>query len=426
MERSAVMRIPEELPSGRIIAVLFLACAFFSVILPSGSIFGVNVKLVSMLALCLFLGPQLQRLRGVEVCANRLYLLLFVLLFWMVFPLSLYGGDIGLGLQQMKDIIVTFLLPAILGVLVQNGLLSEDDFLEHCYRWSAYLALSKCLIMLFSLASGLPVVQIMEAISDVFGVLLMTYELEDLGGRIHFVSDFLIPPVLYYLIALRRLRFDVKDALYFVALVFSVIISFTRYLWVFAGLAFLLGVLAGGRSGRLLLLGLLGMTVMAEIATGGLVSDLIGLRFSDEVTGPSDLERYVQLDALQKWFEQAPWFGHGLGSYTREVIRSELLPYSYEAQILALGGQIGLVGCVALLVALVSTYWDAMARAGLSFGNLAIALMLALWLASAVFNPNLFSSAAAIIFGVFWAMFRVHAGDRAGLQSPSSLPEVGE
>jgi hypothetical protein len=195
----------------------------------------------------------------------------------------------------------------------------------------------------------------------------------------------------------------------FVLLV-SDLFSFSRYLWIFTVLAILCGLALGTKDlFQVSLLTILSVTIIAGLP---LLSTVVSLRFSTTVVTSSDAERTAQVTALRDFIEEAPWFGHGLGSYTTRVIRSETAPYSYEAQLLALLGQIGIVG-VALLALLTTYYlrnlWPARDRSVLRSGGLL--LLLLAWIAGGFFNPSVISSAAAVSYAAIYAMAGLN-GDR--------------
>jgi hypothetical protein len=73
---------------------------------------------------------------------------------------------------------------------------------------------------------------------------------------------------------------------------------------------------------------------------------LFTLRFSNRFADSSDIERTIQKNVLKRFFIEAPVFGHGLGSYSTQSIRSFEFPYSYELHVLALFGQVGILGIV--------------------------------------------------------------------------------
>jgi hypothetical protein len=133
------------------------------------------------------------------------------------------------------------------------------------------------------------------------------------------------------------------------------------------------------------------------------------LRFSADVVGGSDDIRGVQIAAMQRYFWDAPLLGHGLGSHTGEVVRSQELPYVYEVQLLALAGQIGIMGF--LILGTVGAYyfyalfpWNRPWRGSLIGIQLSTSILVCVWIAAGFFNPMLLNSTAAVCYGFLKAM----------------------
>jgi hypothetical protein len=142
-------------------------------------------------------------------------------------------------------------------------------------------------------------------------------------------------------------------------------------------------------------------------------------RTSDDTVEISDGLREEQRGALYKFVMDAPIFGHGLGTYTAEVIREPVSMYAYELQLVALVGQIGAVG-TAILGLLVVYYYRGvfdLRRSVLQSGSAAI--LIAIWIASGFQNPWLASSSAGITFGLLYSLVPCFGGSR---QSERSAP----
>ena len=126
----------------------------------------------------------------------------------------------------------------------------------------------------------------------------------------------------------------------------SAVFSFSRYLWMSPAIAACVGVLLARKDKFLILYTCIAIAV--AILSFDYIQDLVMLRFSDALTGSSDIERTAQTPVLVKLFLDAPLMGHGMGSYSHQVIRNDDSPYSYEDQLLALAGQVGLIGLLSL------------------------------------------------------------------------------
>ena len=99
------------------------------------------------------------------------------------------------------------------------------------------------------------------------------------------------------------------------------------------------------------------------------------------------------------------FFGHGLGSYTIQVIRSAEAPYVYEVQLLALVGQVGLAGMAILAVLLINYYSKAVRlKAGQWGYQISILIMLALFIGAGLFNPGILTSTASLTYGFLFVL----------------------
>lgn len=80
------------------------------------------------------------------------------------------------------------------------------------------------------------------------------------------------------------------------------------------------------------------------------VVEMLRFRFFSSFSVDSDSVRSVQIAKLMEGIKQKPWFGHGMGSYLPDYLRSETLPFSYETEYLSFVYQLGIVGFVVLIM----------------------------------------------------------------------------
>lgn len=386
----------------------WLFCLLFAITitLPSGTVHGVNLKSPLYLALLPLAGFSFFY-RG-QATGERVAVLLGVpaiLSGWMVLGVA-QGFPLASALRQYTDIVLVLLLCWLALVFRGEGRFRQMRFLRLVVYSEVAASLLKAGIIAYALARGIPTVEVVDGLSKVFGVNLMTMDLGAMFGRVQFVSDALIPVCVFIVLRHRDSLAigSVRSALILLLLLVSVVFGFSRYTWAFTAAAFVGGLMTGRRDRfQLVLALLLGAAVLASLPALTVVYEL---RFSADVAGSSDLIRTEQTSALDGFFEDAPIFGHGLGSYTTQVVRAEAadggMPYSYEDQILALAGQMGLAGLT--LLALLTAYafsdlwWRT--RAPLK-DRLAIAGLLAFWLAAGLYNPLLFHPVAGVIYASF-------------------------
>ncbi len=392
---------------------------YFLVLLPSGNILGINVKVICFV---LLLAPALEQLTRTTTTTLRHLSLLIVLplLFtlWIIVS-QLYGFSLKLALSQYRAVLIMFASTWIVTVYFSGSERKHLRFLTMTLHAEVAACVLKALILVYCAVSGVSVALAVNALSTYTGTNLMGMDFESALGRIQFVADGLIPLCLYMLLMYRsRLGISRRSAvIMFNLLIASLAFSFSRYFWAFGGLAIVVGLVLSKKD-RFHLFLLLGFSVVLAFCLPFLIA-IAQLRFSVDVAGGSDQPRVQQTAALKAFFQDAPLLGHGFGSYTYKVIRSDELPYVYEVEMLALAGQEGIVG-LSLMSLLGAYYFHSLWREGRSrqggrlrqrFG---LATLLAFWIGSGLVNPSLFSSAAAISYATIKALAEVR-DDREGL-----------
>jgi O-antigen ligase len=396
---------------------LIAAYLFMLVLLPSGSVFGLNLKMICFL---LLLPLALQVAFSRRQIKARQVILLFgvpaVGLLWALYS-QFYGFQADEAIAQYKDLMVTISTCWFAAVLCGEDRTETLFFL----RWVIYAEVAtsglKVALLAYAFARGIPVSRIIAEIDTIFRVQLMAFDFESLLGRLQFISDNLIPICMFAILCYRgvlRIRGG-RALLMLLLLLISDLFSFSRYLWVFTVVAIVCGLILGKKDRfQLTLITILSVAVFATLP---LLITVVSLRFSSKVTTSSDVERTEQVAALQEFIADAPWLGHGLGSYTHRVIRSDTAPYSYEAQLLALIGQIGIVG-VSLLVLLTGYYFRRLwpSRGRNTLRNSGLFLLLIGWIVGGFFNPSVISSAASVSYAAIFAMVALNDERTAGAE----------
>ncbi len=385
---------------------------YLLIILPSGTLFHINVKAIWFGLL--FVPACLHLVETRRFTLRHIALLLLlpgVFAVWIVVA-QVYGFPLTFSLSEYKDIVTTLVSCWLAAVYFARDEAARIRFLRTVLHAEVLACVLKVALLLYAVLRGIPVSTLVDAINTLFGVNLMGVDFASSLGRLQFIADGLIPLCVYLLLRYRRrLGLGTLPALgMFGLLVFSLVLTFSRFLWAFGVLAFVLGMLFGQRDRfRSWLLVALGVGLALSFP---ILAVVVQLRFSASVAGGSDAVRDEQIPALERFFLQAPLFGHGLGSYTSEVIRGDLR-YVYEVQLYALAGQVGLAGL--LVFGLLTGFYfrelwpfDRTGRPDRLSQKLCLVLLLLVWIASGLLNPSLLNSAAAVSY----AMLKALAGVR--------------
>ena len=395
---------------------LFLAIyVFLLVLLPSGSLLGINVKIICFLLL-FPVAVQVSFARQ-QMTSRRVMILLSipaVFLLW-TFASRLYGFDPSDSFAQYKDLMVT-IVTCWIGKVLCDERREDAIFL---LRWVLFAEVAtsslKVILLTYAYVRGIPVSQLIDVIHALFGVQLMPFDFESMLGRMQFISDNLIPLCMFAVLCYRQvLRLSNVSALAMLcAFLVSDLFSFSRYLYVFTVLAVLCGLVLGKKDRFYgVVIALLAASVVLSLPV---LITIVSLRFSTTVATGSDADRIQQVEALRSFFTEAPWFGHGLGSFTHKVVRSETAPYSYEAQLLALFGQVGIFG-VTVLTVLTGSYFRKLrpGHKGKLTYRIGLLVLLLSWIVGGFFNPSVISSAASVSYVAIFAMTSLTAESAHG------------
>lgn len=390
---------------------LFTTCLYLIIVLPTGTVFHVNVKLLAFALIFLpALSRMVKRRRLTLLHIGLLLLTPTIFLFWVVLG-QIYDFPMSLSLAEYKDLLIMLVSTWLIGVAIGGDQAEREGFLKVVLKAEMVACVLKLCLLGFAVLRGIPISTLVDTINLITGADLMGADFGDSSslGRIQFTADGLIPLCIYLLLKYRqRLGISTMAAFcMFVLLTASLVLTFSRYFWAFAGVALVLGLLFGKRD-RFYAVLLTGFSLLF-VASLPVIIPIAMLRFSADVAGGSDDVRVLQIAAMKRYFWDAPLFGHGLGSHTNEIIRSDTLPYLYEVQLLALAGQIGIVG-LCLVAAILLYYvhalfpWNRPWRGALLSVQLSASVLFCCWIAAGLFNPMLLTSSAAVSYGVLKAL----------------------
>ncbi|QWT40000.1 O-antigen ligase family protein [Dickeya dadantii] len=371
------------------------------VLLPTGSVWGVNVK---FLFLFLLLGTTLLgKGKGiVKILMGLLPPVVLILIFSLITEFN--GRYTVVSIDQTKDLLVFFLM-VTLGYALVTPEKRYEVIVKTIVRCLVLLGVAKILILLYAVLTGRGASFIVQGISAFFNTSLMTMESDDVViSRINFMSDYLIPTVLY--LSLREVL--IKKTLWkewgvIFILFSSLIISMSRFLWAAGFLCLLLALISNYKKYKSFLIIFAMVSLAVFLLSLPSVQDLIEFRFLSKGATDSDLTRTLQYNRIVKDFITSPLLGNGIGYYIPDFIRSHLSLYSYELQIPALYMQMGIVGASSIILIVLMILFSQMK--GLSL-NLSIPyiILVALWLSGGFFNPVIISSTGGVSFLLIYSI----------------------
>lgn len=373
--------------AGNFFIQLFL---YISIVLPAGTIFNVNVKILSMLML---LGYFLVAKRGVGVVKMFMFMTPTILLtLFLVTYCYLSSDNPEYALSQAKDIIVFVLVASIAYAFVDKDNY-ETNIVKPIINILTFIAVCKLLILFIAFAKGVPVSAIVISISDFFNIMIMTLDVDNSAlARINFPSDSILPIAIFYIscnvFAGKATR---KDYIVAALILFSLLISMSRYQWAASAVSIFLSAVIYHRKKKSILTFAGIVMLMAGAFSIPAVNAMIMERFDTKQTSFSDGVRDIQEQAIIQKIEQAPIMGHGIGYYIPTLVRSHDVPYAYELQAPALVMQLGIIGTLLLSVVVFLPLFMSSRGMG-ALTKLSYLSVGVLWVGASFFNPALFSS----------------------------------
>ncbi|EPS4612241.1 hypothetical protein Q0L23_25995 [Klebsiella michiganensis] len=393
----------EKISENKVTNKLLAFFIYASIVLPTGSIFGVNIKILSMLIF--FLGLLVYKKDYVltSVLVKMSPFIVFIIL-EIFYSLVFLNYDDSYLVSQSKDIFVFFLMFYVC-VIYAKKICGYERLLDIIIKAAFLVGVMKIVILMYSFASGVPVSYIIRAMGKMFGTSIMSFDVESSSiSRINFTSDSILFICIFYLF-MKIFRGGVRKIDYFFLLVicFSALLTMSRFQWAACAFSSLAAMLINLKKKKSFLI-LCFFSIISLISLSlPSVQEMIKTRFDERIVSSSDIERNLQRDAIYIAIEKAPVMGSGVGYYIPTMIRSTTAKYSYELQIQALVMQFGIIGTLVIMSFILIPLFDSSRRMSIITWGSFISVII-IWISGAFFNPVLFSSSAgasmAAIYGI--------------------------
>ncbi|WP_220701113.1 hypothetical protein, partial [Brenneria goodwinii] len=300
--------------------------------------------------------------------------------------------------DQAQDIFVFFIITT-LGYSIIEKERRVEIITKTIVDCLIFMGFVKLLIFAYSIVTGIGVGAIVKLISSLFGTSLMVMESDDIAiSRINFMSDYMLPIAIYLKTReyLSRKK-NIFDAIVLAILMYSLIVSMSRFLWFIGIASFLLAIAADIKKKKSIFIVVAIIAVSYFLLSLPSTQEILEFRFSSQRASESDNLRSLQLNAIATAFSNAPMLGNGIGYFTPNLIRSYVARYSYELQIQALYMQIGIIGATSLLLIIIATLLSQAKNITIKEFFVFLALIV-MWLAGGFFNPVIISSTGGVSF----------------------------
>lgn len=384
----------------KVVLITFLSIC---IILPTGSVFDINVKFI-FLFLLVILSFFVDNGSGVIRCIKGMLIpVLFLVLFLLISEISSTKNNEAL--LQTKDILTFFFMTTIAYSFIRKNDNSEEFISKVIINNLVFLSALKILIFMYAQVTGISVTQIMSIISDIFNTKLMTLDSDDIAiSRISFMSDYVLPIAIYILTKeIVNSRITLFKTITLILLVLSIILSLSRFLWVIGATSIALALMHEIKKSKSTFIVAIAVMLMLYALTLPSVQEAINFRFNSNDSDLSDLARQLQYNAIIDSIGKYPLLGQGLGYYLPTLIRSSAAKYSYELQIPALAMQVGLIGTLLFFSIIFSKLYKSALNLNL-YDKCIYLILIILWLIGGFFNPVIISSSGGIAFLLLYVL----------------------
>ncbi|HBZ7859089.1 TPA: hypothetical protein MM131_001270 [Klebsiella variicola subsp. variicola] len=384
----------------KVVLITFLSIC---IILPTGSVFDINVKFI-FLFLLVILSFFVDNGSGVIRCIKGMLIpVLFLVLFLLISEISSTKNNEAL--LQTKDILTFFFMTTIAYSFIRKNDNSEEFISKVIINNLVFLSALKILIFMYAQVTGISVTQIMSIISDIFNTKLMTLDSDDIAiSRISFMSDYVLPIAIYILTKeIVNSRITLFKTITLILLVLSIILSLSRFLWVIGATSIALALMHEIKKSKSIFIVAIAVVLMLYALTLPSVQEAINFRFNSNDSDLSDLARQLQYNAIIDSIGKYPLLGQGLGYYLPTLIRSSAAKYSYELQIPALAMQVGLIGTLLFFSIIFAKLYKSALNLNL-YDKCIYLILIILWLIGGFFNPVIISSSGGIAFLLLYAL----------------------
>lgn len=370
-----------------------------TIILPTGSIYGFNYKIV-LVAMCALIGYKsilLNSFGGPFIC------LLFITFITIISSSVGYiNGVNSINIITQDVAILSALSIFYIGYcLIRTSNYSIKKFFVDIVNATVILGIIKIILCSLEIFKTVNVNYFRKLIDNIFGFQFITLDTGSFS-RIHLPGDYLIPACLiinsFILIDTRILK-TVRTLL----LIVSCVISYSRIIYAYTAciliLIFLFQLSKQRKTWWFLISKLTYLLPLTFIAI--YIYQFFRERYTGQYANISDSLRHEMHVALISNISKYPILGFGLGSSVSSIIRSETMPWYYELQWEALCMQIGIPFVITLLLLLVIPFLLRF----ISGNNLTRLFVISyfLWIISNALNGFLFTSVSGIIFLIYYA-----------------------
>jgi len=374
-------------------------------VLPSGRIFGFNLKIM----LAILISSLLLKTVGKEkIFENRGFIAASALFFgFLVLSITVgyLNGFYETVLKEAYLYLGLYFTFAMLYLAYKNVILNVSLFFKTILFTSIAFYVIKLLLILCLYLKIFSQEALFAFIHSVFSANVMQNYSATEFFRLNFVFDLFSVFIVVYLREICQIAFHERSrsfaSVYLILSVASIYFSYSRYIW---AVLLLLGFMRMAFSippGRYRSVF---VACAAAVILYAATTSPVRTRFCGLATKGSDDIRNIQAHVLIDDFKLRPLFGWGMGGFDRNYVRTSSAPFSYELEILAFFSKFGIIGALCPVLLLLS-------YAKLIYNRKAIFVLFSFFVALSYgfFNPYIVNTSFALLMFMLYLLCEVGA-----------------
>lgn len=393
-----------------VILTVFILLVFCGLIIPSDGNHGIlNPKSLTFILtgffICLhfFLSKKIPivQIKIINIC---IFFFAFLLI-WLIIAVINNVDDLTGSIDQLKLFIITFLTVIFSVYLINNRFIKEQTIIKAAIYLNFSYSFCKILVVMLHVLGILNIFELLSTLGFRFMSTFIYKDLIRMQTSVDIVTSYLIFFVLNSNVL--NLNFTKKFKwLYITISVFSVLLSFSRYLIFCCVIAILLYWLTISIYDKIKSFIILLFFILLSISILGVEPFVKSFESRSMGNYESDLTRVNQTKALMQEFEKTPLFGKGLGGYVNDQVRDEKNQHSYEVQWVAFLMQFGILGTTLLVLCFALIGYQYLCPP-ITLEKVSFFLIWLLWVLSGFTNPFLISLTSGVLYSLFYLAGRI-------------------
>lgn len=390
------------MPENFMLRIGFSALIIFSLVLPSGSFFGIPIKHFSYVLCVVALFGYWRKGGSIDSGIIILFsaISIFVVFYALVGLINSVTHPAYI-IMEGTGFFTAVTLVLLVAAVRSIDAISAENLVSYIFYGAFLYSLWKVLLVLGLVFDVVQYPDVYEFFITKVGYKPVASGIY--GGLVRFnliIYDFVVAVLLFFVPAYPRLFAKVPISFRVLFMIFGfacLIFAFSRLLFALVSVLWLyLFVFKISFRSRLIVI-IFSISIFSISIPW--LEGAFEQRFSNIQSAKSDDIRFEQVSALLEAWSNSPFIGGGLGFYAKDFVRDPGAPFSYEVQWVGFVAKFGMIGML-FLVSLVVLLFAKLLERGRTNDHFVLAFILACFIFGGFTNQYLVSSASGVFYSL--------------------------